>query len=116
FPGALVLVTHDRLLLDRIATQILSLDGNGGAEFFADLAQALAARATAAASARSTPSEPSRARAKRLSYLEQREFDAMEKKVLAAEQVLSEARKRAEDPTIAADAVALQQRFEELAR
>ena len=27
FPGALVLVTHDRLLLDRVATVLLGLDG-----------------------------------------------------------------------------------------
>jgi ATP-binding cassette subfamily F protein uup len=117
FPGALVLVTHDRLLLDRIATQILSLDGKGGAEFFADLAQALEARSVVSSPSRATPSsESTRPRSKRLGYLEQREFDTMEEKVLAAEDVLAEARTRAEDPAIAADAVALQQRFEELTR
>ena len=30
FPGALVLVTHDRYLLDRVSTQLLALDGRGG--------------------------------------------------------------------------------------
>ena len=44
FPGALVLVTHDRYLLDRVATRILALDGKGGAEYFADLAQWEASR------------------------------------------------------------------------
>src|SRR5439155_13232697 len=39
FPGALVLVTHDRFLLDRVSTGILALDGKGGARPFADLAQ-----------------------------------------------------------------------------
>ena len=39
FPGALVLVTHDRYLLDRVSTQILALDGRGSAEHFADYAQ-----------------------------------------------------------------------------
>ena len=29
FPGALVLVTHDRYLLDRVSTRILALDGRG---------------------------------------------------------------------------------------
>src|SRR5215212_8404287 len=44
FPGALVLVTHDRYLLDRVSTTILALDGKGGAEYFADLTQALQPR------------------------------------------------------------------------
>ena len=39
FPGALVLVTHDRYLLDRVSTRLLALDGQGGALFFADYAQ-----------------------------------------------------------------------------
>ena len=39
FSGALVLVTHDRYLLDRVSRQILSLDGKGHAHYFADLAQ-----------------------------------------------------------------------------
>ena len=46
FPGALVLVTHDRYLLDRVSTRILALDGKGGAEYFADLTQALQRRAS----------------------------------------------------------------------
>src|SRR4051812_48062817 len=39
FPGALVLVTHDRYLLDRVSTEILALDGKGNAKMFAALAQ-----------------------------------------------------------------------------
>ena len=53
--------------------------------------------------------------AKKLSYLEQREFDSIEQAVEDAEARLAEARARAEDPSIATDAAALQQRFEELA-
>src|SRR5207249_576188 len=39
FPGALVLVTHDRYLLDRVSTELLALDGRGGAAHYADYAQ-----------------------------------------------------------------------------
>ena len=39
FPGALVLVTHDRYLLERVSLRLLALDGRGNARFFADLAQ-----------------------------------------------------------------------------
>ncbi len=39
FPGALVLVTHDRYLLDRVSRNILALDGKGHGQYYADLAQ-----------------------------------------------------------------------------
>ena len=44
FPGALVLVTHDRSLLDRLCTDILGLDGEGGAHIFSDYTQWTAAQ------------------------------------------------------------------------
>ncbi len=45
FTGAVVLVTHDRYLLDRLATDVLALDGEGGAAMYADLGQWERARA-----------------------------------------------------------------------
>jgi ATP-binding cassette subfamily F protein uup len=116
FPGALVLVTHDRYLIDRVSTQILALDGTGRAEYFADYSQwESSASALLPSGVGGRRADEGRgARAKRLSYLEQREFDAMEAIVLAAEEHLAEARRRAEDPSIATDADALQQRFAEL--
>ena len=39
FTGALVLVTHDRYMLDRVSTVVLGLDGQGSAGAFADYAQ-----------------------------------------------------------------------------
>jgi len=39
FSGAIVLITHDRYLLDRLSDRLLYLDGNGKTEFFADYAQ-----------------------------------------------------------------------------
>ncbi|MDQ3283285.1 MAG: ABC-F family ATP-binding cassette domain-containing protein [Acidobacteriota bacterium] len=117
FPGALVLVTHDRYLLDRVATQILALDGKGGAEYFADLAQwesARAARPSREKAAAPAPQPRVESKPKKLSYMEQREFDAMETNLLAAEERLATAQARAEDPGIAADAHALQERYAEL--
>jgi ATP-binding cassette subfamily F protein uup len=116
FPGALVLVTHDRYLIDRVSTQILALDGTGRAEYFADYSQWESSASTLLPSGEGgrRPDEGRGARAKRLSYLEQREFDAMEQNVLNAEEHLANARQRAEDPSIATDADALQQRFAEL--
>ena len=116
FPGALVLVTHDRYLIDRVSTRILALDGRGGAEFFADYSQWDAGRASRPDRSEPAPRAlPERTRAKRLSYLEQREWDSMEETLLAAESKLEEAKRRADDPSIASDATALQQRFADLA-
>jgi ABC transport system ATP-binding/permease protein len=115
FPGALVLVTHDRYLLDRVSTRILALDGKGGAEYFADLTQALARREKPVSPSPAVErAVPAPSKQKRLGYLEQREFDAMEATVLAAETALAEAKARVEDPAVAADADALQKRYAEL--
>jgi ATP-binding cassette subfamily F protein uup len=39
FPGAILLVTHDRYLIDRISTDVLALDGVGGHRYFSGYAQ-----------------------------------------------------------------------------
>src|SRR5205085_8549616 len=39
YSGALILVTHDRYLLDRVSTVVLGLHGQGEAERFADYSQ-----------------------------------------------------------------------------
>ncbi len=114
FPGALVLVTHDRLLLDRIATQVLALDGKGNAAYFADYSQALSSRASSEGPGRAAARESKPKEQKRLTYLEQREYESIEATLQAAEQELEEARKRSEDPSIATDAEALQRRFADL--
>ena len=112
FPGALVLVTHDRYLIDRISTSILALDGRGGAEYFADYSQWEANRPRAVTRDAALP--PSKPRQKRLSYKEQREWDSMEATVHAAEERLAAATTATHDPSIAADAAILQQRFADL--
>jgi ATP-binding cassette subfamily F protein uup len=114
FEGGLVLVTHDRLLLERVSTVLLALDGEGGAGIFADHAQWQAARAARPGPAREAgEAAPARERprAKQLSYLEQREWDGMEEAVLAAEAAVEACRRDAEDPAIASDSWALQTRY-----
>jgi ATP-binding cassette subfamily F protein uup len=115
FPGALVLVTHDRAMLSRLSTEVLSLDGSGGAKMFAHLDQALAAQAAAEkaaqqalqqaakkASAAAQPAPASTSR-KKLSYNEQREFDGMEKKIHAAEELVTNAERAVNDPATMSD-------------
>ncbi|HKQ96791.1 MAG TPA: ATP-binding cassette domain-containing protein, partial [Candidatus Polarisedimenticolia bacterium] len=116
FPGAVVLVTHDRHLLDRVSTQILALDGRGAAEHFADYAQWEAGRRRQESArreeARPVAGKPAKGGGRRLTYQEQREWDGMEGAVLVAENRMAEARRLAEDPAIATDAVRLQERLE----
>jgi len=102
FPGAVVLVTHDRAMLDRLATRVLALDGRGGARYFADFAQwqrlshhhpaasapaASAPAAPARADAR-TPAAPVKGASKKLSYKEQQELAAIEPAIEKAESAL----------------------------
>jgi ATP-binding cassette subfamily F protein uup len=114
FPGALVLVTHDRYLLDRVSTRLLALDGAGGATVWADYAQWERGRrraqeeAAAAGAARRAKPEPRRrtatADARRLlSYREQREWEQMEERILEAERRLESGRQAATDPAVASD-------------
>ena len=93
FPGALVLVSHDRHLLDRVSTVVIGLDGTGEAGVFADYSQWEAWRdeqapETSVAKERRGPA-PATGAQKKLSYLEQREWDGMEEKILEAEQELA---------------------------
>jgi ATP-binding cassette subfamily F protein uup len=105
FPGAIVLVTHDRFLLDRLTSMLLALDGEGGAEFFAELAQWEQANAgKKPKSLKVAPAAKSaEAGKKKLSYLEAREWEQIEGGIEAAEDRLSEARGALEDPSIVSD-------------
>ena len=115
FPGALVLVTHDRYLLNRVSSTVLGLDGRGHTGRFADYAQwedwleeqrrrNQVNRSPTVNSANSA----STAR-KKLSYLEAREFAAIEQRVEASDARLAAAHARVEKPEIATNAAALQE-------
>lgn len=110
FAGALVLVTHDRYLLDRVSQQILSLDGRGNARVFADLDQW--EERTAADEIDLTPPPPPApaATAAALSAAEARELRGMEAKIQNAEAQTQKARDALLDPAIATDAPALMER------
>ncbi len=110
FSGALVLVTHDRYMMDRISTILLGLDGLGNAEQFADYSQcetwqrSQESKATETAPARNTADTPRSSVTKRkLSYIEAREFATIEDRIAAAEQTLQAKRAALQDPAIASD-------------
>ena len=115
FKGALVLVTHDRYLLDRVSNVVLGLDGRGNAQLFADYlqweewkneGQGPSAKGQEDKSVNMAVSAPSSGK-KKLSYLEQREFDGIEAKVEAADARLAAAHDRLADPKVGVDPAAL---------
>jgi ABC transport system ATP-binding/permease protein len=110
FRGSLLLVTHDRYLLDRVSTVVLGLDGQGSAENFADYWQWETWQAGRKPSRNDRESEsapgsyaPQVQARKKLSYLEAREFASIEQRITDAEQKLQSKRSALEDPAIASD-------------
>ncbi len=123
FPGALVLVTHDRWLLDRVSTILLALDGTGRLEWFADYAQwetaqERAAESETAANEESTPDKAAGTatvrKPKKLSYREQKEWGTIEDTILKAEEQVTACQAAMHDPAVVSNAAELHARSEAL--
>jgi ATP-binding cassette subfamily F protein uup len=127
YPGALVLVTHDRFMLDRVSTIVLGLDGLGGVERFADYSQwdawqssqRVKSKPVAENGARSVRSVASESQStptkKKLSYQEAREFATIEARIADAEQALQEKHDALDDPSVTSDHIRLQATLAEMA-
>jgi ATP-binding cassette subfamily F protein uup len=126
FPGAVVLVTHDRAMLDRLATRVLALDGKGGGRYYADYqqwerlhkadakadavaatrqgesAQAVAVPSVGAVSS-ALASAATTAPKKRLGFKEQQELAGMEAAIERTESELRSAEAALNDPAVLND-------------
>ena len=114
FSGAIVLVTHDRFLLERISTEYLALNDRGDAKRYASIEQWNAARLKAkqsqaestkpnsspSSSTRKTQNEP---KSGKLSYKFQLEYDGMEEAILEAEAKVELLESEAADPALKSD-------------
>ena len=116
FTGALALVTHDRFMLDRVSNVVLGLDGHGHAKTFADYSQwedwkgsesGYAMNQQAAANSSQKGAVSISTGKKKLSYLEQREYDGIEARVDRADRRMAAAHDRLEDPAVTSNAEAL---------
>jgi ATP-binding cassette subfamily F protein uup len=90
YTGTLLLVSHDRAFLDAIATQTLAPEGDGRWREYVGgysdwLAQRPAAAPAPAAAAAAAPAAPRERSARKLSYKEQRELDALPSEIEALE-------------------------------
>ena len=109
FAGSVVLVTHDRYLLDRLSSEILSLDGRGNASMYAELAQWESARnanrkeeakATRAAAKAASPVQEKK---KKLNWNDQKELDGIETTIHTAEDNVAKLQVTMNDPKVLAD-------------
>ena len=118
FSGALILVTHDRYLLDRVSTVVLGLDGQGGAQRFADYSQWnewQGERKQPRPKASTLTVEPEApARKKKLSYLDTREYETIETRIAQAEKLVEAKRSALEDPAVMKDGRLLEQTYREM--
>ena len=126
FPGALVLVTHDRFMLERIATEYIGLDDSGGARSFQTHQQWNAARKEAARAAKQeshdarTKTRTKHAKpeggARKLNWNERKEYESMEEAILEAESEVERLEAEVADPTLADDHVRSTATYESLSR
>ena len=121
YPGAIVLITHDRYLLDRTSTAVLGL-GRSGSHLYGDYSQWEAAE-------QRVVSEPSKSEVGRsqstdriiverpitkLSYNEKRELDSIESDILKSESLVEKLQSELNSPKVSADPSLLKEVCEKL--
>lgn len=121
FPGALVLVTHDRYMLKEVCTQFVGFDGQGGHAFFAEyeqwegwLRKREKGNFSELPGTGESGGQSRRVVSKKLSYKESQEYDTMEQRIVEAEASLAHARETLIDPSVTSDHVKLQAAVEAL--
>ena len=108
FTGAVVMISHDRCLMDRVCTQILGLSEENEHQFFADYSQWEAASSSMLVKkevvAKSVIPSIKLEKTKKLSYKEQKELDGMEHNITLVEEEVRALCQQLEDPAIANNA------------
>jgi ATP-binding cassette subfamily F protein uup len=120
FEGAIVLITHDRFMMDQVTTSIIGLGGEGQAQIFADYGQWEAyeeqqekvdkepeIKKEVQQQSKPTPQ-------KKLTYKEKLEYEKMESTILELEQQIDQHKKTIDDPESLKDLQIYQKLCEEL--
>jgi len=123
FPGAVVLITHDRHMLDRVCTDLIGLHGDGRWGNYGSVVQwqeaethhteaRLAEQQPASAKRESKRQQTVRPKQAGLTYHEKQEWGEMEERIFAAEEELARLQKELNDPAVAADHEKLHSTYE----
>ena len=94
FPGCILVVSHDRCFMNRVADNLLVFDGEGGIDvFYGDFDDYLEQKKEAASEAKKT-AEPkpveTKQKKKKLSYNDQKEYDSLESDIEKLEEEKSD--------------------------
>ncbi len=119
FPGAVVLISHDRSMIDRVSDSLIALDGSDGPRTFNDTESWLQYRTqqTLEKSRKSSKIKKQASTPKaRLSYKESQELSKIEEKIIALGEEVDHLSLILENPIIQNDPDALQQACENLAK
>lgn len=106
FAGAVVLISHDRCLMERVCTQIIGLGEGNETQFYADYNQWESSLSSTSAKKETRPAEitpPAVNNSKKLSYKEQKELEGMEKSIATVESEISALQLELENPLIHSD-------------
>jgi len=107
FSGAVVLISHDRCLMDNVCTKILGLGMGNEESYYADYAQWEQANALMEKNKKVAPvtlSSPKKiAPSKKLTYMEQKELDGMESSITTTEKEIADLQSQLNQPQVHAD-------------
>ena len=119
FPGAIVLISHDRYLLDQISTVILGLGKDTEQTLFADYRQwedcqndMIKANPEKVSAKKNAPQTETKL--KKMSFNEKRELDQLEGKITEIEKSIKELEQKTLTPEMANQPAALQKVCEEM--
>lgn len=115
FPGALVLVSHDRYLLDRVCDRVLGFDGRGNVTYYSDYRQWLEAlrqiekveQPKQVEEKKAAEPKPKKRKPGKLSYMDQRDYDTIEERIGQAEELVEQLQQEMAAPDTVADPEAL---------
>jgi ABC transport system ATP-binding/permease protein len=107
FPGCVLMVTHDRFFLDKVATGILAFEGDGAVTFYegnySEYRERKEATRTAAASAKTEKREAPAAKMEKpkkgLTYAERIELEKLEEGIAVLEQEFAAVEAQLADPS-----------------
>ena len=119
FSGALILVTHDRYMLEQVCTEFVGLDSQGAHDHFSTYEQWESwlyrhqqGNCRDVKHSRNRREGQEKNKPKKLSYKEQQEYKGMEERILHAEMARDACHAKVEDPAVATDHLRLQEAYD----